>query len=75
MRNIPLRKDVIAIVKKSDSPIQTPEIISNLIGNDPNTPRFVDNLCELVLVLQDLNMDGTLQCNEHGWLQPPIQRK
>ena len=70
MRNTPLRKDVIAVVEKSDTPIQTPEIIRNLIGSDLNAPRFVDNLCDLVLVLQD----GTLQCNEHGWIQPPIQR-
>lgn len=69
MRDTHLHKDVIAVVKNSDTPIQTPKIIRKLIGRNPNAPRFVDNLCDLILILQELNMDGTLQCDERGWTQ------
>ena len=69
MRDTPLHKDVMAVVENSNTPIQTPEIIRKLIGRNPNAPRFVDNLCDLILILQELNMDGTLQCDERGWTQ------
>ena len=69
MRDTPLCEDVIAVVENSETPIQTHEIIRKLIGRNPNASRFVDNLCDLVLVFQELNMDGTLHCHEHGWPQ------
>ena len=69
MRDTPLCEDVIAVVENSDTQIQTPEIIRKLIGHSPNAPRFVDNLCNLILILQELNMDGTLQSDERGWTQ------
>ena len=71
MRDTPLCKDVIAVVENSDTPIQPPEIIRKLIGRNPNAPRFIDNLCDLILILQELNMDGMLQCGERGWTQKP----
>ena len=67
----PLHKDCLAIVEKSAPvPVKIREIIMKLCGNDPNAQGFVDNVCEIVLALQDMRNTGTLQCGARGWTLP-----
>lgn len=63
----PLHKDVVLLVSTAPRPMRFKQISSILCGEIPNAPGWVDRVCELAEVLNQLRDAEVLNVSAIGW--------
>lgn len=66
IENRALRKDCVAIVKQSTSPVRIRQFVKALCG-DVRSAGFVDRVCDLAITLDVMRIEGLFTIDAQGW--------